>query len=196
MITQKISICMWKFLGLESIFSKCLLFKIPTKITSLVSVVHYTGKYTQGNMHILNLNFRVYFGRYLLKTILCFLIFYFFIDSKNYAKNKEQNQSRQSVLFSAKVYPAKLSEPWKKREHILETCTCKWFIVSKETYLYLQCMSFLMNIQLCDFSHPKCWSALPMRIKARSRISSLSQPDVTLFIPNTDCMNTFSLFLV
>lgn len=99
MITQKISICMWKFLGLESIFSECLLFKIHTKITLLVSVVHYTGRYTQGNMHILNLNFRMYFGRYLLKTILCFLIFYFIIDSNNYAKNKEQNQSRQSVLY-------------------------------------------------------------------------------------------------
>lgn len=61
-------------------------------------------------------------------------------------KNKEQKQSRQSILYflPAKAYPAKFPESWKK--YIWETYICKWFIVSREAYLHLQCMSFLMNI--------------------------------------------------
>lgn len=120
----------------ELIFLECLLFKIHVKVTLLVSVIHYTRS-IQGNMHILNLNFRMHFDRPL-KSILHFLLHYFIIDSKNYAKNKEQKQSRQAVLYCFQHKYIQLNcLNHEKNEHIWETYTCKWFIVSREAYLHL-----------------------------------------------------------
>lgn len=133
MITQKFSVCMGKFLGLENIFYNVCCLKLISKSHYLYLSFIIQGRSIQGNMHILNPNFRLHFGRYLLKTILYFPILYFILLIPRLMPKMRSKKSPASLFFffsPVKVYPAKLSESW-KNEHIWETYTCKGSLCQK-----------------------------------------------------------------